>query len=151
MIHLPARLVTNLHRHEIHTTDGSFPTGHKDVYQLTTAGGYTLKLTADHQLWTRSRGWVAAKDLTANDEVKLPSQTAAVQEIGEPQDPQFFQLLGLFLSESNNDPTALHLDACLPAAEQIGQFTHYVSDTWGERAYDDDYVNQLMVDPTELQ
>ena len=30
-------------------------------------------------------------------------QPAAVHEIGEPQDPRFFQLLGLFLSHANND------------------------------------------------
>jgi ribonucleoside-diphosphate reductase alpha chain len=31
MIHLPARIITNLHRQEIHVTEGAFPTGHQDV------------------------------------------------------------------------------------------------------------------------
>src|SRR5437016_4276865 len=38
MIHLPARIITNLDRQEIHVTDGSFPTGTKDVYELRTTG-----------------------------------------------------------------------------------------------------------------
>src|SRR5436305_14802777 len=42
------------------------------------------------------------KDLTIRDEVRLPSKPAAVQEIGEPQDAKFFQLLGLFASNVNN-------------------------------------------------
>src|SRR5207302_7731729 len=119
MIHLPARVVTNLHGQGIHGTDGAFPTGHREVYELRTAGGYSVKLTADHLVWTRLRGWVAAKNLTPADEVKLPNHTAAVQEIGEPQDPRFFQMLGLFLSDANDDPTAVRLDATLSSPELI--------------------------------
>src|SRR6266700_2381156 len=37
MIHLPARLVTNLHGQEIHVTDGAFPTGIQDCFELRTA------------------------------------------------------------------------------------------------------------------
>src|ERR1043165_4683975 len=33
MIHLPTRVVTNLTGQEIHSTEGAFPTGFKDVYQ----------------------------------------------------------------------------------------------------------------------
>src|SRR5437588_2171704 len=36
MIHLPARVITNLHNQEIHVTDGAFPTGTKDVFELRT-------------------------------------------------------------------------------------------------------------------
>ena len=76
MIHLPARVVTNLDGQEIHVTEGAFPTGTKDVYELRTAGGYSVKLTADHKVWTRTRGWVEAQDLTTDDEVRLPSSPA---------------------------------------------------------------------------
>ena len=41
MIHLPARVVTNLSEQSFNITDGSFPTGAKDVYDLRTLGGYT--------------------------------------------------------------------------------------------------------------
>src|SRR5256714_6224035 len=40
MIHLPARVVTNLDGQSVQVTEGSFPTGTKDVYELRTAGGY---------------------------------------------------------------------------------------------------------------
>src|ERR1700712_5243534 len=91
MIHLPARVVTNLNDQEIHVTDGAFPTGTREVFELRTAGGYCVKVTADHKIWTRSRGWVAAQDLTTDDEITLPSKPACVSDIGEPQDSKFFQ------------------------------------------------------------
>src|SRR6201994_3636937 len=40
MIHLPSRVVTNLNAQEIHSTDGAFPTGTKEVFELRTLGGY---------------------------------------------------------------------------------------------------------------
>ncbi len=145
MIHLPARIVTNLNAQEIHVVDGAFPTGTKEVFELRTQGGYTLKLTADHKVWTRRRGWQMAKDLTRTDEIKLPSQPAAVHSIGEPQDHKLFQLVGLFLSSANTDCNAVQLDRVVEPA-QIDAFTAYVHNTWGERAYDDDYVNAEMID-----
>ncbi|MBA3272688.1 MAG: vitamin B12-dependent ribonucleotide reductase, partial [Chthoniobacterales bacterium] len=150
MIHLPSRVVTNLNDQEIHITDGAFPTGTKDVYELRTAGGYRLKLTADHKVWTKQRGWVEAQELTTSDEVRLPAKPAAVSEVGEPQDPKFFQLLGLFMSSTNNDADALHLDACLTGEEAREQFADYIAGHWSDRAlasdrYADDYVNHLML------
>jgi ribonucleoside-diphosphate reductase alpha chain len=146
MIHLPARIVTNVATQEIHPVDGAFPTGNRDVYELRTVGGHSVKLTCDHKVFTRSRGWVEAQDLESGDEVRLLGQPAAVKEIGEPQDPRFFQLLGMFVSCANNDMSALHLDACISSPEALDDYARYVQHTWGERAYDDDYVNTLMVD-----
>jgi ribonucleoside-diphosphate reductase alpha chain len=154
MIHLPARIITNLTGQEIHETEGAFPTGTRDVFELVTAGGYRMKLTADHKVWTRHRGWVEAQHLTSSDEVRLPSKPACVQEIGEPQDGRFFQLLGLFLSDSNHDAGALHLDACLPGHELAEQFAQYVQENWGDRPaanYADDYVNQLMLSTSDSE
>jgi ribonucleoside-diphosphate reductase alpha chain len=136
MIHLPARIVTNLNDQEIHVTDGAFPTGTRDIFELRTAGGYTLKLTGDHKVWTRHRGWVEARDLSIRDEVRLPSKPAAVQEIGEPQDAKFFQLLGMFLSETNCSPSALRLDACLAQTGAADEFAQYVGEAWGEQPED---------------
>ena len=143
MIHLPTRVITNLDGQEIHVTDGAFPTGTKDVYELATSAGYSVKLTADHKVFTRGRGWVEAKDLTTSDEIRLPGKPAAVKEIGEPQDHQFFQLLGLFFSDCNANNTELRLD-CITEAGQIEQFVEYVSNTWGDRAYSDDYTNERI-------
>jgi ribonucleoside-diphosphate reductase alpha chain len=146
MIHLPARVITNIDRQEIHITEGAFPTGTREVYELCTVGGYSVKVTADHKIWTRARGWVEAQHLTTEDEVRLPGKPAAVQEIGEPQDAKFFQLLGLFVSDCNGEASSLRLDACLNDVTALDEFTRYVVNTWGERAYADDYVNQLMLD-----
>jgi len=140
MIHLPTRVITNLDGQEIHVTDGAFPTGTRDVYELTTAGGYSVKVTADHKIFTKGRGWVEAQNLTTTDEVRLPSKPAAVKEIGEPQDHRFFQLLGLFFAETNASGTELRLDS-LTDSRQIEDFVSYVTDTWGDRAYADDYTN----------
>src|SRR5688572_25662075 len=145
MIHLPSRVITNLNDQEIHVTEGAFPTGTKDVYELRTAGGYCIKVTADHKVMTRTRGWVEAQHLTSGDQVKLVSQPATVHEIGEPQDPRFFQMLGLFVSSANNDASALHLDTCLGDEELVEEFGKYVCTRWAERQYADDYVNALMV------
>src|SRR5678816_1316196 len=49
MIHLPSRVMTNLDGQQIHTIEGAFPTGVKDCFELRTAGGYTLRVTADHK------------------------------------------------------------------------------------------------------
>src|SRR5205823_3456875 len=142
----PARLVTNLHGQEIHTTDGAFPTGTQDVFELKTAGGYKLTLTANHKIHTRSRGWVEAKDLTPSDEIRLPSKPAAVHEIGEPQDPRLFQLVGLFLSSANASADAVRLDSALKDSNLIDTFAQYAHDNWGAGLYNDDYANASMLD-----
>ncbi|MEK9152528.1 MAG: LAGLIDADG family homing endonuclease [Patescibacteria group bacterium] len=48
-----------------------FPTGRKQVYGLRTASGYGLQLTADHRVWTKNRGDVAAADLRQGDVLEL--------------------------------------------------------------------------------
>ncbi len=146
MIHLPSSVVTNLDEQAIHPTEGAFPTGTRDVYELRTAGGYRLKLTADHKVWTRSRGWVEAQELRQTDEIKLPSQPACVEEIGEPQDPQFFHLLGMLVCDANQDINCLKLDACLPESGSVETFLRYIGAHWGEKRYDDDYANQGMLE-----
>ncbi len=51
--------------------DRIFKTGTKPVYRLRTRGGYNIKLTADHRVWTENRGDVPACELTRDDVVKL--------------------------------------------------------------------------------
>ncbi len=48
-----------------------FPTGRKQVYELRTKSGYTLRLTGDHRVWTTNRGDVAASELHAGDMLQL--------------------------------------------------------------------------------
>ena len=134
MIHLPSRVVTNLDAQEIHVVEGAFPTGEKDVFELSTEGGYKLKLTADHKVWTRGRGWVEAQNLTRNDEVKLVSQPAAVQQPGEPTEPMLFHLVGFLLSDANGGGAEVDLSACGLSEEQVEGYARYVSEHWGEAA-----------------
>ena len=49
---------------------GAFVTGEREVFKLTTKQGYSLKLTADHQVMT-SRGWVEAQDLMLGDKIHV--------------------------------------------------------------------------------
>ncbi|MGN6627330.1 MAG: TSCPD domain-containing protein [Tepidisphaeraceae bacterium] len=144
MIHLPSRIVTNVDGKEIHTTEGSFPSGTKDVFELKTESGYTLKLTADHKVWTKSRGWVPASQLTTSDEIRLPDFHAAAEEVGEPQDAELFHLVGMLLSQANGDLNALHLDQCIDA-EKAEQYANYVAGHFIPSKYPDDYANELML------
>jgi ribonucleoside-diphosphate reductase alpha chain len=47
-----------------------FPTGTKQVYRVSTAEGYEVRVTGDHRFMT-SRGWVAAQDLQPGDALHL--------------------------------------------------------------------------------
>ncbi len=72
-----------------------FPTGFKNVFELRTRCGYTLKLTADHRVWTRNRGDVAAQDLTTTDElVLIPSHFGRTH-----LDHEMAQFIGLALGD----------------------------------------------------
>ena len=77
--------------------EGSFKTGRKPVYKLTTKSGYELKLTADHKVFTVNRGFVPAFELTKNDYVLIPGQEVA--EIKEEEDRTFYQMAGVYLGD----------------------------------------------------
>ena len=134
MIHLPSRVVTNLDEQEIHVVEGAFPTGERDVFELHTESGYKLKLTADHKVWTKARGWVEAQHLTRNDEVKLVSHPASVQQPGEPTDPKLFHLVGFLLSDANGGGAEVDLESCGLSEKQAESYAAYVSEHWGEAA-----------------
>ncbi|HEX4123814.1 MAG TPA: LAGLIDADG family homing endonuclease, partial [Tepidisphaeraceae bacterium] len=143
MIHIPGGVVTAKDGQEVHFTDGAFPTGTREVYELRTVGGYRLTLTADHRVWTRNRGWVAAENLRESDQIKLPSEPACPGDIGEPNDEKFFQLLGLYVSGANGNLGAVNLEQCLADGRFREAMTRYV--IGGERVYADDYVDPAML------
>ena len=66
-----------------HFVNNIFPTGNKPAYRLETRSGYTLNLTADHRVYTRNRGDVAAQDLTADDEIVLHGSGFGTENIDE--------------------------------------------------------------------
>ncbi len=148
MIHLPSRVVTNVQGKGIERTDGAFPSGNKEVFELKTDCGYAIKLTADHKIWTRTRGWVPANQLTTDDQVRLPDFHAAVEEVGEPQDAQFFHLAGLLLSSANADLSAIHLDQCL-THEHAEELANYINNSFFVSKYPDDYTTELMLSPAD--
>ena len=77
--------------------NGSFKTGNKPIYRLTTKSGYELKLTADHKVFTVNRGFVHACELTKDDYILLPGyQVANLEEVN---DSTFYQMLGTYLGD----------------------------------------------------
>ncbi|MFH0927233.1 MAG: LAGLIDADG family homing endonuclease [Candidatus Micrarchaeota archaeon] len=56
---------------QLHSINPAFKTGVKPVYLLRTKAGFSLKLTADHKVWTKNRGDVPAKELTKKDVLAL--------------------------------------------------------------------------------
>ncbi len=70
--------------------DRVFKTGHKPVFELKTASGYTLTLTADHPVHTLGRGDVPACELTVDDVVELRGAGFGDEFVPE----EFGELLG---------------------------------------------------------
>ncbi len=62
-----------------------FKTGVKDVYELTTAEGYQLRLTADHRMMTPD-GWVEAQDLEPGDTVHVQNRKGAFGNHGSAEE-----------------------------------------------------------------
>jgi ribonucleoside-diphosphate reductase alpha chain len=81
---------------QMHWVEQIFPTGNKPVYQLKTAAGYTLKLTADHRVFTQNRGDVEAKDLTRDDVVTLVKGQFGKQSV---HSTDVAQLIGLLVGD----------------------------------------------------
>lgn len=78
---------------------GSFETGDKPIYKLTTKAGYELKLTADHKVFTVNKGFVPAGNLTKDDFVLIPSQQVSeIRELDE-KDKTFYQMIGVYLGD----------------------------------------------------
>lgn len=81
--------------------NGSFVTGNKPVYKMTTKNGYEIKLTADHKVFTVNRGFVQACELSKDDYVLLPAnEVAEIQEIDE-KDKTFYQMIGVYLGDGS--------------------------------------------------
>ena len=57
--------------------DRVFPTGRKPIFELKTRGGYRVRLTADHPVYTVNRGDVPAAELTVDDVLSWSSRVSA--------------------------------------------------------------------------
>ncbi|OLS24553.1 MAG: Vitamin B12-dependent ribonucleotide reductase [Candidatus Heimdallarchaeota archaeon LC_2] len=100
LIDQPTEISTNLDGRIVsHSMAGSFSTGNKPVYLLTTKSGYKIKLTADHRIWTENRGFVEARFLEKDDFVRLAvNPTPQFEEI---EDKEFYQMIGLYLGDGH--------------------------------------------------
>lgn len=90
-------IITNLGTLGDSKIKGSFETGFKPVYKLTTKNGYELKLTADHKVFTVNRGFIPAAELTKDDRIFLPGENVA--ELEELENSTFYQMLGIYLGD----------------------------------------------------
>jgi len=48
-----------------------FPTGRKQIFRLRTRGGFEIRVTGNHQVWTSERGDVAVENLKQGEHVEL--------------------------------------------------------------------------------
>ncbi len=102
MLHEPRTILANTGRIMPVDIDGSFKTGRKPVYQLTTKAGYELKLTADHKVFTVNRGFIPACELTKDDHLLLPGEPVA--PLQDSADAVFYQMLGVYLGDGCGSP-----------------------------------------------
>jgi ribonucleoside-diphosphate reductase alpha chain len=67
----PVRVATDSRLGSARFSQGSrvFPTGVKPVFRLTTREGFEVRLTGDHRVRTRDRGWVEAGELHPGDAI----------------------------------------------------------------------------------
>jgi ribonucleotide reductase alpha subunit len=71
LINKPSEIQTNLKELKTVKIKGSFLTGIKDVWMLTTMSGKQLKLTPDHKVFTTNRGFIEARHLKTTDVLKI--------------------------------------------------------------------------------
>lgn len=97
LLGVETKIITNTGILMNSSINGSFETGIKPVYKLTTQNGYELKLTGDHKVYTVNRGFVQAAELSKDDLLLLPQTQVA--ELKEVENPEFYQLMGLYLGD----------------------------------------------------
>ncbi|MDO8537724.1 MAG: LAGLIDADG family homing endonuclease [archaeon] len=133
LINKETEIVTNLNEMSIGLTNGSFETGIKPVYKLTTNSGYELKLTADHKVFTANRGFVEAIELTKDDFVCIPS--TQVNAIIEPKEKEFFQLLGVYLGDGSGSGGVIQITMDKAEENILQTIAAYCSTAFEKQTY----------------
>lgn len=103
--------------------DKIFKTGHKQVYELKTKSGYTLKLTGDHKVATRNRGDVPALELRDDDLIMMEKVGFGTETLPESTG----ELIGAALGDGciTHQPKQDHLFITLSHAEEaVAQRLH---------------------------
>lgn len=82
-----------------YSSEGFFQTGHKEIYQLNTKEGYSLKLTNDHQVHTPDRGKMPVGELQAGDEININNHRGVHYWRGSGGTTDEGYLLGAFVGD----------------------------------------------------
>ncbi|USZ67676.1 ribonucleoside-diphosphate reductase [Halorussus salilacus] len=109
-----------------------YKTGEKDVYKLTTAEGYELRLTADHRVMTDD-GWVEARNLDAGDTVHIVNQKG---EFGQHGTAEEGKVLGWLVGDGH-----------LKHGEERAVLNFYDEDTEISEDFAG-HVNEVVREPT---
>jgi ribonucleoside-diphosphate reductase alpha chain len=133
--------------------NGSFATGIKPVYRLTTKNGYEIKLTGDHMVFTINRGFVEAANLTKDDRLLIPASNVA--NIDEIEDKKFYQMLGVYLGDgsSGNVSSNSGIQLTMNKFEEkriLESFAEYVSSNY-ERATHQNFPAQVQITDTSAK
>jgi ribonucleoside-diphosphate reductase alpha chain len=109
-----------------------YATGEKDVYELTTGEGYSLRLTADHRVMTDD-GWVEAGELDAGDTVHIQNRKGSFGRHGSAAEGR---TLGWLVGDGH-----------LKHGEERAVLNFYDEDSEVSEAFADD-VNEVIREPT---
>jgi len=96
------------------------------MLQINTKEGYRHKVTPDHKVWVKNRGWVEAQNLKAGDDL-LIQQLEGLW--GKKHCPETAYLMGLIAGDGTFGKTNVHLDIWehdYPHLEQITEQVHYL-------------------------
>lgn len=141
LVNLETEIITNLDEMSCGVTAGSFVTGTKPVFKLETEAGYELKLTADHKVFTKNRGFVKAEELTQNDSICIPSKNYA--EINEPQDKEFYKILGIYLGDGCGSNGKIQITMSKDESEVLEEVADYCSTAF-EKITHKNYGTQVL-------
>ncbi len=146
LIKKEAELVTNLGEIGTGFTNGSFETGIKPVYKLSTNSGYGIKLTADHKVYTANRGFVQAAELTKDDFVCLPPKNVA--EIKEPIEKEFYQLLGVYMGDGCGSGNIIQITMGKNEGPLLEKIANYCYSSFQRRTHQNQLVKIIHTSTT---
>ena len=107
---------------------GSFVTGVKKVYKLTTKSGYSIKVTEDHKIFTVNKGFVEAKDLRKDDLIKLEENS--IESIPESENKNLYQMFGAYLGDGYFTGEQLFISMNSNERGIIQNFVNYINNNF---------------------
>ena len=90
-----------------HSPTGFFSTGTKEVYELKTSRGYSLKATHNHKILLTNGSWVEVGDLSKGDKIQLGINKEVNSWGGEGKFSEGY-LIGQMLGNGGHNPNKYH-------------------------------------------